>query len=513
MQTTAKPGDRCYFTFCLNAPDSAGELVSPAANTYNSVYRILTSSKDSWNILRNLGADRFALLFNCSIDRFEEVAACWGVRNMFGTVILGEGVGCTDTRPGDPEEDHLMIGGSPTFLSAPCCDSDAEIFIRGNSGRVYLLGTQDLYLTCDRLDKFSHHCKGCSLISEFKCFEYCLQQWAKKSNINYDEEFVNTRKDCFAHNTSTDEMLELIEQEQHLGNIPHKFCFVDPKKTRQDMSRVPREKVDRARRYYDCYLGRIDKNHEELSERAQKAITTKKRLKICDSECAYHANCTRRSMSNGWSISRCYGDNNYHDCVTGPFNAERTLYLYRAWIDGLSHKQPIERISFIAANAGVETRVTGRSLTLSGMDSDLQTVVFAQTSDPEKPPVFYHYEDAIELLNTQWVESGTQYEKPYLHLPRRMMTEEELFMYAELRQHRGLYAERTRGGRLPVIKYVKWNTDGYFTVQATRRYGDGGITVKTLFEMPDWFGISETIRSFREVGEAEHRRSTAGIRP
>lgn len=489
------------FTYCWNGPKDADRT-----SHWRGHY--VSSEKSMRNIFENTtGTNRYALLFHTDEHAFGELAQNATVqrllnahRTLFGlsTKVAGEEI--------------LVISATPNTLPHLRDAARDDMFHVWTKEKIHKIQLGQLYNICTRLEKFSTQCEHCPNVENgvWRCVVSNMQRWAKKNG----HKPFNIRGARVPSQTP-----EEFEHALHRVGQIAEFYFVPPKHTQYNPLAVPSNRTFPVRPYSAHYMGQVEKNIEELSERSKKAAETRRSTKICDTKCLFAGVCDWRHNNWRCRATACQNGKTYNGETQekGPFPEDEVRAVYHKWFDQLPDKRSVEDISFIVENAGAITRARKYEMVLAGMDENLRLVEFVHVHRRHfVRRLFYEFEEALKLLRIPWRTTSTFNDQgqvyyagpPTLRKPARLLTKDELAIYAEIRQHRSVHAGYAGfGNAYRDIDYVERRIDGSFGIHTTcgreRR-------VRGFPGLVEVFFLHQTFKKFRWRGEGgEVRRESS----
>jgi len=484
------------FTYCWNGPIDT--------NNINRWRRRYVSSESMRNIFENAaGTDRYALLFHTDEYAFGKLAQDATVqrllnahRTLFGLSTKVEG------------QDILVISTTPNTLPHLRDAARDDVLYVWTEEKTYRIHLGQLYNVCNRLEKFSVQCEHCPNVENgiWRCAVSNMQRWAEKQGY---------RPFNVCGGRVLGQAPEEFEHElRQIGQIAE-FHFVSPKHTQRDPLRIPYHKTFPVRPYNDHYMGQIEKNAEELSARSRRSAETRRRTKICDTECLFADVCDWRHNNWRCRAAACQAGETYDSSVQekGPFPEDEVRAVYHKWFDQLPDKRSVEDISFIVVNAGAITYARKYEMVLAGMDDNLRLVEFIHVRRGYYARrLFYEFEEALKLLRIPWRttnDKGVAYYEspPTLRKPVRLLTKDELAIYAEIRQHRSAHVGSAGfGNAFREISHVELRMDGSFGVHI---FGGRERRVRGFPGLVEVFFLHHTFKKFKWRGAegAVHRES------
>lgn len=474
-----------YFTYCWNGPKEFA-------------MRYLRSAFED-----AADTNQYALLFWADEDAFSRLAKNVTTQRLLGAchTLFGLSTRVNDTN-------ILIISATPNtlpHLQGATQNDTVHVWTKEKTHRIRL---EQLYNICTRLEKFSTQCKHCPNAENgsWQCVVSNMQRWTKRQGYQpFDICGAHTRR-------QTPEAFE--HKLRCIGQIAE-FHFVSPKHTQYNPLRVPRGETSPVRSYNTHHIERVEENIKALSERSKKSAETQRRKKICATKCLFAGVCDW--LHNSWRCraTACQTSETYCDKPQekGPFPEDEVRAVYHKWLDQMPNKRSVEDISFIVENAGTVTRARKYKMVLAGMDENLHLVEFTHTYRGRfVRRLLYEFEEARKLLRIPWRTSvrGQVYYAgpPTLRKPARLLTKDELAIYAEIRQHKAVYIDHVGfGNRYRDIDFVTLRADGSFGVYTTcgrkkRVRGFPGLV--------EVFFLHQTFKQFRwrDAGGEVHRESS-----
>lgn len=372
-------------------------------------------------------------------------------------------------------------GGSPLALVAtdsswmvPSMDEqEAEVGLFTHNEQLtvgHFTDTSELIRTCYSIERVVNACADCQRNRE-ECTRERLLKWAETKNI--------PRSDLAFLSAPADEVTSVIDQydEEELDELLRNHSensvweYVHPNKT------TDKVRKDSLRGVFYHDLHRVKEYQEKRSEASRKAAETRSCLRICEAECVFAPTCTWVNGSCKFGIRDCHGINQGSSSYfyayggggafpAGPFrqnDVDRAIDWY------LENKVGIDPVmlrmwSTIAYNAGVHTRATGRPMTLCGINSSFDGVVFV-TDRTRRDPVTerkeFSFKDALRILRMPYIENYEYRKARGIAEPPRLLNRDELALYTEIiqRTHLAGYSAGMCGRITPFMKYAEWDPE------------------------------------------------------
>lgn len=429
---------------------------------------------------------------------------------------------------------YLLLTSVPKIMGALHTAYRQVLLVADEAGHSLEVPCSELHTACARPEKFSLDCSHCNVYDRggqkwgqaaggrLECLDHCLQEWLQRHPEHNTVDL--TRHPAAWDGWTADLSLEDLKTSLERAGPLLKYAFVDPKYTKRDVLDIPTGKEPPIRLYTDTFLEKVDSNKEELSERSRNSARSRKATRICDNECWLSSGCSWRSNNYRCRSRECQGvidPGVYYGALgysgeSGPYAEEGVKELYQRWLrsdfpDRLSN----EEISFLVANAGAETRLlTNERMRLVGTDRAMKHALFVFPDAPRSPDryVKYSFADTREILNTLYYYDG-RYQNDGVHQNFLILDDQQVALYAEIRQHRYLYTGTGWGNREQPIHEVTYTGEG-FKVH-TRNHHQR--RVNNLRDATVVFGLDWTIRSFefkwRDAEAVVHRESTRGTLP
>ena len=430
---------------------------------------------------------------------------------------------------------YLLLSSVPKVIGGLSRAQNQVLLVADEAGHSLEVPCAALHTACLRPEKFSLDCSSCRIQDRgsrklyvaggrLECLDHCLQEWLELHPEHATVDLLRSPAawDGWAADLSLDDLKACLERAGPLL----KYAYVDPKYTRNDVLAIPDSKEPPVRLYTDTFLEKVDSNREELSERSRNSARSRKATRICDNECWLSSNCSWRSNNYKCCARECHGvvdPGVYYGALgysgeSGPYPEEEVKELYQRWLrsdfpDRLSN----EEISFLVANAGAETRLlTKERMRLAGTDRRMKHALFVFPDAPHSLDKYvkYSFADAKEILNTLYFHEG-RYQNDGVLQNFPMLDDQQIALYAEIRQHRYLPtgAGWGRGNRERPIYEVTYTGEGF--KMCTRNHHQR--RVNSLRDATVVFGLDQTIRSFkfkwRDAEAVVHRESTRGTLP
>jgi hypothetical protein len=404
-----------YFTFCYNA-------IPGAKKRWGEEFRAPQISVEDLLACTH----KYAFVVGTPVPElaFKDLSQESLFRRLLGPVLYGWS-----------ESGHLVIGSMPDMAPELLrANASSDLLVKTRTGAVMRLPIRELERMCISPIKYGMSCETCRKYStEFsgECYLRQVLAYTKRQQLVSHafvpadsvpaDEFVPEDLDVF--------ISKAVKNGHALSNG---YKYISPKRTRAMLVCPPSERGSiPLLRYYDNHcvdVGRIETNQQEARQRSLNAAATKRNERRCREECIF-APCEHFHTKSyrSW-VSSCWNDR-----VGGPFTEERVAEIYRNWLGRFTERRTNEEISYIAHNSGATTRIFGYEMILTGMDAELKRVEFTHPRGSHHH--FFSYEDACEIMRTQWRNYKKTYEWMRVSPSPDVMTEEQLWTYAEIRQH------------------------------------------------------------------------------
>jgi len=502
-----------YFTFCANRVQERQDGSHSYGNgmPYGS-YQLNEIESDSssyhmrrWeNAVRGKGGHIYGLLVDqTSVEDLYYIAQTPLVQKLFGYPVYGV------LAPGK-EGNRMVVSGYPGYLPRIVgADPGTHIHIAAKDC-VVTVSAVDLLDRCNRPEKLTLDCEKCNLINkgdESSCVEHCLNLWLEH---NGHDPKLFAPKEGMSHDGWESEDFDDFLKNVEMGDFEG-YSYIPPCKTQSCGVKIPRNVAPLFRPAESCYLSKVDENKEARSERSRRAAATRKHTKVCHAECCLKDQCDwlekryiRASFCQTGNSANEYGRTGHSRAHLGPYTDEKIMESYNHWWNAMEKGSvDIEKISYMAYHAGNITNAFGFELRLGGMDSHMNHVQFFREQRPWED-MFYTYDDAVKLMKTPFRQDGG-YHKMFADPPPRLMTRDELIVYAEARRHKSTLETYGFGNRA-FATHVRWNPHSsnfaihvnggyYYSGQRTLEAGVEGI--KSLAAI---FGVGNTIRDVAAPG-------------
>lgn len=478
---------KTYFTFCYNGVPHGSR---------NECTEALEKDND---FLSRPHKYAFAVGTNEPDAAFAELAREPLFRRLLGPVLFGwDGGNC------------LVISSKPNMIQEiASIGPGAALRVKSKDGEIYKFPARELGRQCISTIKFGLNCVGCRHHMPEEpgdCYLRLLLRhvgamgWSQKRFLPPE----STLADTLRPPELDDFLVKAVEADFPLTNG---YYYIRPKTACLDADLPRYDKIGYLRFYdtLDITAQTIEANKKRFHERACNAAATRRKQAACRKQCVF-APCDLFSQGGRVShINICLEDRD----VPGPYPQERLAQIYRAWMKTFTRMRTPEEIAFIAFNAGKITRVFGCELTLGGMDKNLELVEFVGYRG--KYFRYFSFEDTLEILRTPWRDGGDSYSRVHLRKAPEM-PEEQLWTYAEIRQHHYIPSRSYWGGAGVPIAWVKWHNRGFTLASATswdRRVND-------IEDAAVIFGMNNTIRTPAKgsaLEEADYLESNPGTQP
>lgn len=432
-------------------PQSTRYLLGP----YNKARKYLQNVNQYPGLLFELygghgedGEDEYETF--CRLTRHPAVTNLFE-RPLFGfTVSDGEG------------NTALLIANEPKGmppLTLLCKRPNEYLFIETHTSTLRIR-IASIYNACRRAEKISFGCEYCRLcatdFTSTVCIVSALTQWLEKNGYHgWDVSPRYPKIECLER---SDE--HHIAFQNCLG-----YSYAKPCHTCEDIKDIPREmeKKPWLRKASGHYFCSVEDNKEAASDRSKEAARTRKRFKVCDTQCYFSKTCDWRTGKCGWSIKRCLEPADLD--VPGPFTKEQVLACYRYRIKKhFAGRMSDEELGYVLGWAGIETRIFGHALEITGPSDDLRFVRFAHPTSYQRAR-YFTFQDTIAILRTPWIRrdynGNAHYDRTYPPHTAEPIDEETLFKVAETLRHSELAESRGGWGgwsRTPVtgLKWASW---------------------------------------------------------
>ncbi len=454
---------KAYFSFCYNGTpvgrrDQFTKVEVDAQGAHKYAFVVATKTPD---------------------ETFQELTDEPLFYNLLGSVLFGLF-----------DQDRLVISSKPDMLKELIvANADTLLYVRNKTGTIHQWPVRQLYRACISPIKLGLSCNTCKKHNPQlpgDCYLRQIISCAQKEGlagrlfVPADEvladSFTPKQFDKFVSNA--------VKGAYCLRNG---YSYIPPRKARPDLGFVHSDDQPVPYlRYYDTLLldaETIAGNQKDTHTRATASALSRKNQNRCRKECVF-APCPLFSSkgSSSW-VTSCWESSSF----PGPFSQQDIDHLYRTWFQSLHRKRSAAEISFIAHNAGVTAHARGYGLSLVGLDSNLDTVEFIRWDGNSE---YYSFENAMTLLHMPWRVDGNSYDRLKTGIPPDM-SEQELWTYAELRQHAETPGYHTRWGwASPRVKCVEWC---YRSFRIASHCGNDRL-VSSLHEAIELFGIDNTLR-------------------